>query len=69
MGISERFQCYVFGQCEVGFDLHKFGVLTWFEYLFFLPSRSTRSILKLQTVPSPVTSSVAKMMTVSGGLG
>ena len=42
---------------------------TNFDNCFSSTPRSTQSILKLQTVPSPVTSSVAKMTTACGGHG
>ena len=69
MDISERFKCYVFGQCEVGFHSPKEWNSQILTICFSSTPRSTLSILKLQTVLSPATSSVAKIMTACGGHG
>ena len=42
---------------------------TWFNLFLFLYSRNIPSILKKSPVLSPVTNSVEKMMTASGGHG
>ena len=57
---------------EEGFFLPSlvlFDSLLGLKIFFFLNSRNIRSILKKSRVLSPVTNSVAKMMTASGGHG
>ena len=106
MDTSEKLECYVWGQCEVGFNTHSAGfgvkylpVASWrwqertqsspqshnmdiasqpstvlksylgLNVCLFLYSRNIRSISKNTTLLRPVTNSVAKMMTASGGHG
>ena len=67
MGISEKYQCYVYGQCQVSFQLvSRNGSV---ESLFF-KSRNILSISggKLLT-QRLATKLVEKMMTASGGHG
>ena len=64
MGISEKRQCYVYGQCQVYSS--ESGLVISFHYIIFL-HRDTQSISSNGMMQNPATCFAAKMKTASGG--